>query len=269
VPPSRVERPQQQGAGARRGHKRQRAIDDALVDPRPGAWRQVQHRRLSEAADELVRSRQNEVGTHGESVLRQGRVEGEVGAPRLVDDQRRPPTVRHRREGPDVRNRAVVGRRHDDHAHGVRRVCEREVERLRRQAVGYGEVRVQLGRGPLGPQAREDQPVDGAGVHVALHDHFLTHARQRQADRVVALGCAVGEEPGLFSSPGVRGKLQCARQRWDRRPDIDPVDHKGDVQGEGALAQSLPKHRVGAATALMTRDVVATRLLRRVAAQRL
>ena len=63
-----VERRGQQRVGARRLGQRDGAVDDVLVEALPA---EVQHRRLAEAADDLVRARDHEVGAGGERVLGQ------------------------------------------------------------------------------------------------------------------------------------------------------------------------------------------------------
>ena len=83
-----VERAAQQRARARRLGQRDRAVDRVLADAPVGLAAEVEHRRLREAADDLVRARDDEVGARRERVLGQRLVEGHVRAPRLVDDQR-------------------------------------------------------------------------------------------------------------------------------------------------------------------------------------
>ena len=65
-----------------------RAIDGFLADQLCAACAEVQHRRLRQAADDLVRARDHEVGAEREGVCRQLLVEGHMCAPCLVDDQR-------------------------------------------------------------------------------------------------------------------------------------------------------------------------------------
>jgi hypothetical protein len=69
----------------------------------------VDHRRLGQAADDLVRARNDEVGAEAQRVRRQVLVEGQVGAPGLVHDQRHPVAVRDLDEPGDVGHRAEVG----------------------------------------------------------------------------------------------------------------------------------------------------------------
>ena len=69
---------------------------------------EVQHRRLGEAAGVLVRARDDEVGAGGQGVLGQGIAEGQVRAPRLVDDQRHAVRVGDARQAADVGHGAEV-----------------------------------------------------------------------------------------------------------------------------------------------------------------
>ena len=88
----RVQRGEQQAARARRGDEPQRAVDGGLVQA-PAAT-EVEHRRLGQAAGVLVRARDDEVRAGGQGVLRKRVAEGQVRAPRLVDDERHAVGVR-------------------------------------------------------------------------------------------------------------------------------------------------------------------------------
>ena len=110
--PGRVERAGEQAAGAGRFDQADAAVDHGRVDPPAAA--EVQHRRLGEAADDLVGGGGDEVGAAGERVGGQVRVEAQVRAPGLVDDQRHAAPVRDRGQGGDVGAGAEVGGG-DDH----------------------------------------------------------------------------------------------------------------------------------------------------------
>jgi len=73
-------------------------------------------------AHQLVGAREDEIGPGRERILGQGGMDGEMWAPRLVDDQRYPPHVRHLGEPPDVGDGAEVGRRDDHRRDRPRRV---------------------------------------------------------------------------------------------------------------------------------------------------
>ncbi len=75
---------------------------------------EVEHRRLGQAADDLVGRGDDEVGAAAEGVRREVGVEVEVGAPGLVDDQRQVALVGDRGEAGEIGAGAEVGRR-DDH----------------------------------------------------------------------------------------------------------------------------------------------------------
>ena len=135
-PPRGVERPQQQRVRAGRLDQRHGAVDAVLVDPAFGGTAEMDHRRLGEAADDLVRARHDEVRARRERVHRQPVVEREVGAPRLVHDQRHAMRVGDLAQPAHVGDRAEVGRRHDERAHRAGRRGQRPVERLRGRGSG-------------------------------------------------------------------------------------------------------------------------------------
>ena len=143
--PRRVERRRQQRVRARRLGERHRAIDLVLVDQVLGAMPEVEHRRLGEAPDDLVRARDHEVRAGRQCMLGELLVEGEVRAPGLVDDQRDPAGVGDGRERCDVGDRPEVGRGDDPRADGPGGGGERALERLR----GAGSARSRApGRSP-------------------------------------------------------------------------------------------------------------------------
>ena len=102
-PAGGVERAGEQGAGAGRFDQADAAVDDRLVDP--AAVAEVEHRRLGQAADDLVGRGDDEVGAAAERVRGQVGVEVQVGAPGLVDDQRQAALVGDRRRGRRRRRR--------------------------------------------------------------------------------------------------------------------------------------------------------------------
>ena len=109
--------------------------------------RDVQHRRLRERADDLVRRGQHRVGAERQGGRRQRRVEAEVRPPGLVDDQRhagrvaRPRRARRRRRP----SRSRSARRRTPHARPASRASA-ALERLRRDAVRHAELVVVLRR---------------------------------------------------------------------------------------------------------------------------
>ena len=79
-----VERAAEQPAGAGRLDQADTAVDHLLVDPLGG---EVEHRRLGEAADDLVGGGDHQVGAARDRVGRQVGVEAQMRSPGLVDDQ--------------------------------------------------------------------------------------------------------------------------------------------------------------------------------------
>ena len=164
---------------------------------------EVEHRRLGEAADDLVGARDHEVRARRERVLGQLLVEGQMGAPRLVDDQGHIAGVGDLGEGPDVGDGAEVGRRDHPRAHRAGGHRQRAVERLRRQAMGDAELGIQLRRGERGSQAGQHERVDRARVRVALQHDLVAVVGERQAGREVALRGAVDQKPRPRCAPRV------------------------------------------------------------------
>jgi len=96
--------------------------------------------------------------------------------------------------------------------------------------VGDAELGVELGTDEDRAQSRDHQPVDGAGVRVALDDDLATELREGEAGGLVALRRAVREEPRAPGSPGVgRHRLGLLEGSW-RHSDIDAVDDHRHVE---------------------------------------
>ena len=265
-PPGAVERARQQRAGAGRLEQRDAAVDDLLVEQVPVA--EMDDRRLRDAADDLVRARDHRVRAERQRRGRQRRVEGEVRAPGLVDDQRHATGVRDLGQPRHVGDRAEVGRRDDRRPGGARRRLQRPLERLRGDAVGDAELRVELGRHEGRPQAGDHQPVDRARVGVALDHGLAAHVRERQHRDVVALRGAVDQEPAAACSPGRGGERLGLLERRRLGTLVDPRGERGDVEGDGSLAERLDEAGVGRAAALVAGDVEAAGVAVGVGAQR-
>ena len=114
------------------------------------------------------------------------------------------------------------------------------------------------------------EPVDDRRVDVALDDDAVAAVREREADRVVAAGGAVDQEPAAPRAPGVGGEplgeLE-GRPRWIRA-DVDPLDPRGDVEAQGRLADRLTEGGIGSRPALVPRHVEAPRIAIGVSDQR-
>jgi hypothetical protein len=228
----------------------------------------VQHRRLRERADDLVRRRQNGVGAQVQRARRQVRVEAEVRAPGLVDDQRHARRMAHRRARLHVGGHPVVGRRDDEDAARRSGQLDRGLERLGRDPVRHPQLVLVLRRHVGRDAAREHEPVDDAGVRVALHDDRGAQRRQRQRERVVALTRAVGEEPGAGRAVRLGGELLGALVGGRRRPEVDPVDVGRHVDHQRRLAERRAQAGIGARAALVPGHVEARRAAERVAPDR-
>ena len=239
-----------------RAHEPHRAGDRVGVDA--AGRRDVEHRRLRERADDLVRRGQHGVGALLERGRRQVGVEAEVRAPRLVDHQRHARGVRDLGAAGDVGGHPVVGRRDDPGGARVRRrrpatACER----LRRDAVRHAQLLAVLGRDVARAAAGEHEPVDHRRVRVALHDQRRAERGEREAERVVALAGAVGEEPRARRAVRLGRELLGALERRRLRPEVDPVDVLRDVEHQRVLADRRAQPGVGARARLVAGHVEA------------
>lgn len=258
LPPGRVERAREQAAGARGFDQADAAVDHGGIDPPARA--EVQHRRLGQAADDLVGGGGDEVGAAGERVGRQRRVEVQVRPPGLVDDQRHTARVRHLGQRGDIGAGPEVGGGDDHRCDCARRRLEPGRQRLGRQAVRDPQLGVELGGDEGRPHPAQHQPVDHRGVDVALDDHAIATVRERHAGGVVALRGAVDEEPGALRPPGPRREQLGLLERRRFRTDVHPLGYRRDVVAEANIADQLPHRRVGSGAALVPGHLEAPRV---------
>ena len=191
-------------------------------------------------------------------------MEAEVRTPRLVDDQRHGRLVCDLRQAGDVGRHPVVGRRDDERGARIGSGPQRPRERVRGDAVGDPERRVVLREHEARQATAQDEAVDDRSVRVALHDDPPAEPGQRQAQSVVALRGAVGQEPALAGAECARRHRLGPFVRGRRRTKVDPVDQLRYVGGQGVDADRLDHARIGPAAALVARDVEAGRASERV-----
>ena len=91
----------------------------------------------------------------------------------------------------------------------------------------------------LGIPPLRHEPVDDRRVRVALRDDLRPERRERQAQRMVALGRAVGEEERALRAVGLGGEPLGALVRRRRRPEVDPVDVLRHVERQRVDADRL------------------------------
>jgi hypothetical protein len=229
----------------------------------------MEHCRLREAADDLVRAGDHQVRAQRKSVRGQILVEGHVRAPRLVDNQRNAARMGDVGERAHVCDGAEIRRRDDPRSDRPRGLRQRHVQRLRRQAVRDPQLGVELRCGEGRAQAGEHERVDGAGVRVSLHDHLVAVVGQRETRRQVALRGAVAEKPCSLCPPRLR-RQPLRLLEWGRLgPDVDPVGERGYVQAQRTLADRLQQLWIGARAALVPGNVQARGFACGVGAQRL
>ena len=150
---------------------------------------------------------------------------------------------------------------------GPGRSCQRAIERLGRDAVGDAELRVDLRGHENRPEARHDEPVDRARVHVALHHDLLAALRERHACSVVALRGPVDQEPRAGGAPRLRRKLLGPLERRRLRAGVDALRERRDEELQRSLPERLCQHRVRRIAALVTGDVQTPRRARGVRSQ--
>ena len=258
----RVERSEQQRVGAGRLDQRHRAVDRRARRAARRAVAEVQHRRLGEAADDLVRARDDEVGARGERVLGQRLVEREVRAPGLVDDQRDAVRVRDvaRARARRRPRRSRSARRRSRRPRSGRRVSAR-VERLGRQAVRDAELRVELGRHERRAQAR-------TGSARRSCSSARCAARPRASPRCASARQAAWlpcEAPLIRNqlrarAPGLGGQL--AARCWNGRrlgPGVDALRERRDVERQRRSPNASTQLGLGGRPALVAGDVEAAR----------
>ena len=133
------------------------------------------------------------------------------------------------------------------------------LQRLRRDAVGHAEHRLVLRRDPRRQAAGEHQPVDHRRVRVALHDDGRAERGEREAERVVALRRAVGQEPRARRAVGLGGEFLRALVGRRRRAEVHAVDVLRDVEPVRLPAEGGAHAEVGAVARLVAGHVEAGR----------
>lgn len=169
-------------------------------------------------------------------------MEAEVRAPRLVDDQGHPGGVGRVRDGAYVGHRTEIAGGDDVHGRGVRSAGERLRHVLGAHSVGDALDAVDGRPHEDGVQAGQHQSVDDAGVHAALHDQGAAQGRGDHGGDLVALGGAVGQEPGAPRAPGIGGQVQGLVQRG-AGAEVDAVEQRREVEGRDPGAEPVREVR--------------------------
>ena len=168
----------------------------------------------------------------------------------------------------DVSAQAVVGGRDDERRERIGRRREDRLEVVGGHPVRHAELVVVLGRDERGAAAREHESVDHRGVRVALHHHLRAQRGDGQAQRVVALCRAVGQQPGLPCAVSLRGEQLGLVEGRRVVAEIDALDVLRDVQRERVRAQRGAQRRIDAGARLVPGDVEARRPTKAVGDQR-
>ena len=97
------------------------------------------------------------------------------------------------------------------------------------QSVGSADLGVHVGLDVVADETAEDHSVHDAGVHAALHDDMLTEVAKRQAGDEVALGRAVGHQPGAAGAPRLGRESRRLLQCRGCGALVDPVDQRWQI----------------------------------------
>ena len=128
-------------------------------------------------------------------------MEAEVGAPRLVDDQRHARRMGVACDRLDVRDHAHVAGLDQEHGASVRRRSQCLGHRVRADGGGKAAVRVDIGAYPDRLQARQHESGEQRLVQRPGDHHARTRRRRRQGQRLVAVARAGDREPAHVGAP--------------------------------------------------------------------
>ena len=200
----------------------------------------VEHRALGQRARDLVRAREHGVGAlraaRSAAAPRGSRSAGPRTGRRRAARRRR---GRPRRSARDVGRHPVVGRRDDERRPRVGRGGERAPRSAAGSTPWAMPSSASYSGGDEGRHAaREHEPVDQRRVRVALGHDPRAERRQRQAQRVVALRRAVGQEPRARGAVGLGGQALGLLVGRRRRPEVDAPDVLRDVEPQRAVAEA-------------------------------
>ena len=189
------------------------------------------------------------------------RVEAEVRAPRLVDDQRHAMGVGHVGQRANVGDGSEVARGHDVRGCRVRVLDEAVLELVGGDAVGDPEVGVDRREGEERVESGQGEAVDHRGVHAALHDHLGAEPAQGEVGDQVALARAVRQEPRLAGAPRLRREARRAHERRGVVAVVDPVGQRRYVERQRPVPEEVDEAGLGDAGGLVARHVEADPVL--------
>lgn len=186
--------------------------------------------------------------TSAAGVHRPGRqvgVEGQMGAPCLVDDEGQVARVKNVRDVPQGGTTPVRGGAGDEGAARVRVAVEGLLEFLRAGWVREALLVVPSGIGPDRFDAGEDQSGDHRLVGVASHDELLARARHGEHRRLHGQGAAAGGEVRVLGVHRVRHEPLRTQQHITSRTPVVEAPGCQQVGGIDGVAEDGPGLRVG------------------------
>src|SRR5256885_15801771 len=92
-------------------------------------------------------------------------------------------------------------------------------------------------------------------MRVALHHGASSSRYKRQAQGMISLRSAIGQNPGSLSSVRLRGQLLCPLIWGGRGTQVDPLYIEGDVEQQSVLADGRAQPGIGAFASLVTGHV--------------
>ena len=226
-----------------------------------------EHRRLGEAADQLVRAGDHGVGAGRHGVERQAAAEAQVRPPRLVDHERQAGAVHRGGDGVERGAHAVAAGRDHEHGLGVGVSLDRRGDPLGKHVQGDAPERIDRRLDVVRHGAREDQRGLHRLVGVARQDDAVARPRQGEQQGVDAAGRAVHQEEAALAAPGLGGQVLGGahqRRRFARVLDSAGV---GQVDGQQGGAEDLAHDRRRTLAELVTGRVEGQHAPRAIAEQ--
>ena len=175
----------------------QRAVDQPALH--------MQHRAHRERGEHLVRRLHDAIGALGQRALRQRRMLAEVGAVRLVDEQRHAVRTAELGQRPQRCAHPVVARVRDEQPFSAGVPAQGFTHRLRRRDGRQAARRIEPRRQKHRVRARQHQSVDDGFMHVPLHEQHIARSGAHAQDQRQIAGCAAADKKKRLLRPKLGG----------------------------------------------------------------
>jgi hypothetical protein len=180
-------------------------------------------------------------------------VEGQVGPPGFVHDQRQVALVADPCDAGDVGAGAPVGRRDEQHALGIGMRRQRPAHVLRLRRVRKVALRIEVRVHPHRLHPTDDQSGDYRLVRIAADQQFLARTGDRHDRRLHREGAAARGEERLLRADGVGHELLGLAEDALGLPAVIEAVEGQDIGGEDIATDHLQHPRIGAAALLVAR----------------